>query len=126
MKELPFWETTRKEIIGRNTFFETLFGKRLITYADYTASGRGVSFIENYISIILELYGNTHTEDNITGIHISELLKEAENRIKKSFNATSDYKIIHEGYGSTGAIHRLQKILGIYIPLYSKIISRII
>ncbi len=110
------WEKTRKEIIGRNSFFDTPFGKRLITYADYTASGRGITFIEDYVSKLMELYGNTHTEDDITGTHTTELLKEAERKIKNAFNAPSDYKIIHEGYGSTGAIHRLQKILGVYIP----------
>ena len=115
-KSDDIWRITRESIIGRNSFFDTPFGKRLITYADYTASGRGVSFIEKYISNLMELYGNTHTEDDITGTYTTKLLKEAEKRIKSFFNAPSEYKIIHEGYGSTGAIHRLQKILGVYIP----------
>ena len=36
----------RKQIIGRDFFFQTPFGSRLLTYADYTASGRSVKFIE--------------------------------------------------------------------------------
>jgi len=113
---IDLWELTRKDIIGRNRFFNTPFGKRLIMYADYTASGRGVGFIEEYISKLMEFYGNTHTEDDITGTYTTKLLKEAEKIIKNSFSAPEEYKIIHEGYGSTGAIHRLQKILGVYIP----------
>jgi hypothetical protein len=33
----------RRDIIGRNMIFETPFGQRPLVYADYTASGRGLS-----------------------------------------------------------------------------------
>jgi len=116
MKESRLWDYVRNSIIGQNTKIKTPFGERLITYADYTASGRGVYFIENYLTDIMKLYGNTHTEDDATGIITTKLLKKAEQTIKHLVNADEHYKIIQEGYGSTGAIHRLQKILGIYIP----------
>lgn len=116
MKEPDLWEYVRNNIIGRSTTIKTPFGKRLITYADYTASGRGLYFIENYLTDLMKLYGNTHTEDDATGIASTVMLKEAEQKIKCLVNADVHYKIIQEGYGSTGAIHRLQKILGIYIP----------
>ena len=38
----------RKSIIGRNIPFETPFGTKPLVYADYTASGRAVDFIEDY------------------------------------------------------------------------------
>jgi len=116
MREPQFWQTVRENIIGRYAEIKTPFGKRLLTYTDYTASGRAVQFIEDYLSEIMELYGNTHTEDTSTGITTTERLMSAEKIIKKHVNADDRYKIIHEGYGSTGAIHRLQKILGIYVP----------
>ena len=37
----------RENIIGRNMLFETCYGKKPLVYADYTASGRAVYFIEN-------------------------------------------------------------------------------
>ena len=40
------FDQLRKEIIGRDFFFQTPYGNRLLTYADYTASGRSVKFIE--------------------------------------------------------------------------------
>ncbi|MCD7454596.1 hypothetical protein HAX54_025292 [Datura stramonium] len=39
----------RSQIIGANVDFETPFGKRRLTYADHTASGRCLHYIENYI-----------------------------------------------------------------------------
>jgi len=116
MHKNDFWQFVRENIIGRGTTVKTPFGTRLITYADYTASGRGVYFIENYLSEILKLYGNTHTEDDATGTVTTGRLNTAEKTIKRLVNADEQYKLVQEGYGSTGAIHRLQKILGVYIP----------
>ncbi len=116
MNRNDFWQFVRKSIIGQEASVETPFGNRLITYADYTASGRGVCFIENYLFEMLKLYGNTHTEDDITGMITTQRLNKAEKTIKRLVNADKHYKLVQEGYGSTGAIHRLQKILGVYIP----------
>jgi hypothetical protein len=60
----------RNHIIGTDYVFKTPFGSRLLTYADYTASGRGLDFIEDYIKELLCLYANTHTEDDTTGRNI--------------------------------------------------------
>lgn len=39
----------RENIVGLNTLFETPYGERIMTYADYTASGRSLKFIEKYM-----------------------------------------------------------------------------
>lgn len=106
----------RKEIIGRNMLFATPYGKKPLIYADYTASGRCVNFIENHLKNMLPFYANSHTEDDFTGKTMTELLHKAEKEIKQYVNAGKNGKIILCGSGATSAITRLQQILGIYLP----------
>ena len=40
------WDRVRGSIIGGNAFLDTPFGRRRLTYADHTASGRAVTIIE--------------------------------------------------------------------------------
>jgi selenocysteine lyase/cysteine desulfurase len=115
-RDADLWDRVRRSIIGRTTRLRTPFGERRLTYADHTASGRAVTFIEDYVRSTLELYGNTHTEDDATGIITSERLREAEASIKRLVNAGPDHEFVSVGAGTTAAVHRLQQILGIYIP----------
>lgn len=105
----------RNEIIGNNTFFDSPYGKRLITYADYTASGKTLRFIEHYLIKIQEVYANTHTEDSYTGKTMTNLLKKAEEKIKQYVGANENNYIIPCGTGCTGAITKLSEILGLYL-----------
>jgi len=106
----------RSQIIGNNLVFDTPFGERNILYADYTASGRGVKFIEEKLQNILCSYANTHTEDDYSGKYLTQLFKDALKTIKKHVNAGKTGKVISVGSGSTGALKKLQEIIGIYIP----------
>jgi len=106
----------RKEIIGNDMVFKTPFGKRNLFYADYTASGRGLKFVEDKIINILNSYANTHTEDDYSGKFMTELLHNAEEKIKNLVNSGENGKIISVGSGATGALLKLQQILGIYSP----------
>jgi len=110
----------RNEIIGNDLAFDTPFGKRHLLYVDYTASGRAVKSIENKIQNILNSYGNTHTEDDYSGKYLTQLLKQAEEKIKKIINAGDNGKIIMVGSGATGALKKLQEIIGVYIPPLTK------
>lgn len=48
----------RSQIIGAGADFDSPFGKRLITYADHTASGRCLRYIEDFImNNVLPSYG---------------------------------------------------------------------
>lgn len=89
---------------------------RLLTYADYTASGRSLKFIEQFLIKIQREYANTHTEDDVTGRHMMEILHQAETIIKKAFNAEKNCRIIATGTGATGAISKFQEIIGIRLP----------
>ena len=106
----------RTQIIGSNLLFKTPFGERNLFYADYTASGRGLQFIEDKMANILKSYANTHTEDDYTGKYMTTLLHQAESKIKSLVNAGKKGKIIAAGSGATGALLKLQQILGIYLP----------
>ena len=103
----------RQQIVGVDSTFKTPFGERLMVYCDYTASGRCLRFVESYLQSLQRVYANTHTEDDITGRSMSQLLHEAEEAIKNSVNAGPDGRIIACGTGATGAIDKLQQIIGV-------------
>lgn len=107
-------EMLRKEIIGGETQIETPFGERLITYADYTASGKTLKFIEKYLIELQTVYANSHTEESMTGKTMTEIVHKAERNIKKALNALDEDYIFPVGTGATGAIQKLASILGIY------------
>ena len=55
-------ERIRRSVIGDDVVLDGPFGPRRLIYADYAASGRALSFIEDYIrEHVLPLYANTHT-----------------------------------------------------------------
>ena len=103
----------RQQIVGVDSTFATPFGERLMTYCDYTASGRCLRFVESYLQSLSKIYANTHTEDDITGRSMSQLLHEAEDCIKRSVNAGANGRIIATGTGATAAITKLQQIIGV-------------
>jgi hypothetical protein len=72
----------RRQIVGIDSAFDTPFGRRLMVYCDYTASGRCLIFVERYLQTLQRSYANTHTEDDVTGRSMSRLLHEAEAMIK--------------------------------------------
>ncbi len=106
----------RQQIVGIDSTFETPFGERLMVYCDYTASGRCLRFVESYLQSLQRVYANTHTEDDITGRSMSQLLHEAEDAIKQSVNAGPNGRIVACGTGATGAIDKLQQIVGVALP----------
>ncbi|MBS0393269.1 MAG: aminotransferase class V-fold PLP-dependent enzyme [Proteobacteria bacterium] len=105
----------RSQVVGIDTPIDTPFGRRLLVYCDYTASGRCLLFVEHYLLGLQRLYANTHTEDDTTGRSMTQLLHDAEAAIKRAVNAGPRGRIVACGTGATGAIHKLQQILGIAI-----------
>ncbi len=113
-------EFIREKIVGNDLLFDTPFGERHLLYADYTASGRGFQRIEETIGNIEKSYANTHTEDDYSGKYLTRLLHQAESRIKELVNAGPDGKIIMTGSGTTGALKKLQEIIGVFFPPVTK------
>jgi selenocysteine lyase/cysteine desulfurase len=115
MRDFSF-DFLRRQIVGIDSAFETPFGRRLMVYCDYTASGRCLIFVERYLQTLQRVYANTHTEDDLTGRSMSRLLHEAEQTIKRAVNAGPQGRIVACGTGATGAIDKLQQILGVALP----------
>lgn len=110
-------ETIRTSVIGRDEVVEGPFGRRKVTYADYTASGRSLTFIEDYIrDAVMPLYANTHTESSGTGLQTTRFREEARNIVRNCVGATEEHAVLFCGSGMTGAIDRLIGVLGIRIP----------
>lgn len=110
-------ETIRGAVIGNDHTVPGPFGPRRVTYADYTASGRSLSFIEDYIrDVVLPLYANTHTESSGTGLQTTRFREDARRIIKQAVNAGNDYVLLFTGSGATGAIAHLIGVLGLSIP----------
>jgi len=110
-------QTIRTHIIGQDRVLQTPFGERRITYADYTASGRSLKFIEEFIQKqVLPLYANTHTEASGTGLQTTLLREEARQIIGKSLGAKDEDVIIFAGSGATGAVNTLIDCMCLRIP----------
>ena len=111
-------KTIQASIIGKDTAVATPFGVKRLTYADYTASGRSLSFIEDYIRHqVLPMYANTHTETSGTGLQTTRFREDAREIIRDAVGATKDqHAVIFAGSGATGAVDRLVGILGLRIP----------
>jgi selenocysteine lyase/cysteine desulfurase len=110
-------ETIRRSVIGADTAVFTPFGLRRVTYADYTASARSLSFIEDFIrETVLPLYANTHTETSGTGLQTTRFREDARTLIRHAVGGDEHHAVIFAGSGSTGAIDRLITILGVRVP----------
>ena len=89
-----------------------------MTYADYTASGRSLSFLEDYIrDAVLPLYANTHTESSGTGLQTTRFREGARRLVLEGVGGNPEpHAVIFCGSGSTAAVNRLVEVLNLRIP----------
>ena len=110
-------ETIRNSIVGDDVVIDGPYGARRVTYADYTASGRALKFIERFISDeVMPMYANTHTETSGTGLQTTRFREEARAIIHSAVGGKDDDIVIFCGSGATGAINKIVDILNITLP----------
>lgn len=114
--------TLAQEVVGRNTLFASPYGDKALCYADFTASGKSLLSIEQYIQReVMPLYGNTHTTTSITGLQSTCFRHEARQIIAQAVNAKitgrgAEDCVLFTGTGSTSAVSKLVTMLGLHVP----------
>lgn len=113
----PHFAEFARNIVGFDSEIPTVNGPKPLIYADWVASGRLYKPLEEEL---LNTYGsflaNTHTEATFTGSFMTRAYHQAKEAIKKHVNASDSDAIILCGSGMTGALAKLQRILGLKCP----------
>lgn len=115
----------RQHIIGIDLKIPTpLHPSIRLLYADWTASGRLYSRIEDKLrDNIYPLVANTHTDTNHTGMTMTYAYHKAQQMIKEHVRASKDDVLISSNSGMTGIVNKFQRILG--LKLHESFIDRV-
>lgn len=105
----------RQHEVGRRACVETPFGRRLMFYADLTATGRYLHFVERWVERIRPFYGNTHTAVSSTGRITGALREKAREVVARSVKASPDDVVLFTGAGATAAVNKLVGLLGLRV-----------
>jgi selenocysteine lyase/cysteine desulfurase len=112
-------EVLRNDVVGSYQKFTSPYGEKPIIYTDWTASGRPVQRVEQYIqNEVMPFYGNTHTAASVTGHQSTCFRHEARQIVAESVNAKVTGKaaedvVIFTGNGTTAAVSKLVDALGL-------------
>ncbi|MCA9627123.1 MAG: aminotransferase class V-fold PLP-dependent enzyme [Myxococcales bacterium] len=106
----------RQHEVGRRAHLETPFGRRLIFYADLTATGRYLHFVEAWMRRVRPFYANTHTAVSSTGRIVTTLRENARDVVRRSLNAGTEDEVLFTGPGATAAVNKLIGLLGWNLP----------
>ena len=99
--------------IGCAISMRTAFGERRATFADYTASGRALEGIEDFIRAeVLPMYANTHTTASATGMQTTLIRAEARSIVRRALGCENNRDaVLFTGTGCTGAIGKMVELL---------------
>jgi len=113
-EEVADW--IRRSEVGRSAEVESPFGARRILYADLTASGRALSFVESRMARALPLYANVHSARSTAGRATTALREDARWTVARGVGAGPDDVVLFVGSGATAAVNKLVGLLGLRIP----------
>ena len=110
-----------EDMIGNNIEYESPLKneknenlKKFLIYADFTASGKGLKSIENYIAKeIMPTYANVHSTVGLCAEKTAKYFEEGKDILRDYVQANGNYSIIFHGQGATGGVHKLIEILSI-------------
>lgn len=102
----------RRHVLGRSATIDTPFGRRLVYYADLTATGRHLDLVEAWVDRARAHYANTHTAVATTGAHMTRLREDARAVIRRAVGAGPDDHVLFCGSGATAATNKLVGLLG--------------
>ncbi|KAF4740643.1 hypothetical protein FOZ62_010357, partial [Perkinsus olseni] len=106
---VPFDDSSRKLVYARPF---SISACPPFSYCDYTASGRSLTAIEDFItSTVCPTYANTHSVASATARQTMHYREEARNEVRKYFNCTSEDSVIFCGAGATAAINKFVEMM---------------
>lgn len=120
----------RANLLGEASSFTGPYpGEKNMVYADWTASGRALGHLEQYVKEeVLPTYGNTHTTASRCGHQSTCFRHEARQVVAEAVNAKITGKaaldvVLFTGQGTTSAINKLVLALGLHVPLPASLIT---
>ncbi|MGL2705498.1 aminotransferase class V-fold PLP-dependent enzyme, partial [Helicobacter pylori] len=89
--------------------------KKGVSYFDWGASGLASALVEKRVKSLLPYYANAHSVASKHAILMGMLLKECQEKLKRSLNLSANHCVLSAGYGASSAIKKFQEILGVCI-----------
>jgi selenocysteine lyase/cysteine desulfurase len=100
-------------LIGADQRIETPHGAKKLVYADYVASGRALTQIEDFVrDEVLPFYANTHTEASFCGAYSTALREAARATVSRLCGAdAAQHAVVFGGSGATTGLNQLVHLL---------------
>ena len=120
-KTQKLFDDLYNDMIGNNIQFESPIKnekeekmKKFLIYTDFTASGKGLRKIEDFIyKQVLPTYANVHSTVGHCAEITTHYMHESKNNLRNYTNSQGFYSIINHGQGATGGVHKLIELLSI-------------